>query len=240
MIAWLNLRQSVPERVAAFTAGLQKLGYEVRFGTTTKPGARDILVTWNRIAEGHQSACAFEAEQRPVIVTENATWGNDFLGQRWYFLGRTYHNKSSAVRFAGPERWDRLGVNLEPWRESGQTVLLPQRGIGPPGVAMPLDWLQRTKRRFPGARIRHHPGRGVESPLRWDLEHAQRVVTWGSGAAVKACMWGCEVVSDMPDWIGSHSPTDASRIGMLRRLAWGQWTLGEIENGTALAHILTR
>lgn len=240
MIAWLNLRLTVTERRAAFVAGLQALGYKVREELTLRPGPRDILVTWNRIAEGHTAANAFEHEQCRVIVAENATWGNEFAGERWYFVGDRYHNKASAVRYAGPERWDRLGVELDPWRADGQTVLLPQRGIGPPSVAMPRDWLSYTRKRFPTARVRHHPGRGIESPLRWDLEHASRVVTWGSGAAVKACMWGCEVVSDMPDWIGSHQPLDESRLSMLRHLAWGQWTFKEIENGTAFAHILNR
>lgn len=240
MIAWLNLRLTVPERRAAFHSGLSKLGYKVREELTLRPGVRDILVTWNRIADGHIAAHAFEHEQRPVIVAENATWSNEFAGSRWYFLGSNYHNRASCVRYGGPDRWDQLGVELQPWREGGQTVLLPSRGIGPREVAMPRDWLQYSRKRFPTARVRHHPGRGLETPLQWDLEYASRVVTWGSGAAVRACMWGCEVVSDMPDWIGSHSPTDASRLMMLRHLAWGQWTLREIEDGTAFAYILNR
>lgn len=241
MNAWLNLRFTVPERRAIFRVGLERLGYKVRDELTLRPGPKDILVTWNRIGEGHTAANAFEFERNPVIVAENATWSNDFAGRRWYTLCDGYHNRSSGVRFGGPERWDDLGIEIEPMRLPGaQTVLLPSRGIGPPQIAMPRDWLARTRRRFPTARVRLHPGRGVATPLKWDLEYASRVVTWGSGAAVLAAMWGCEVISDMPDWIGSHLPTDASRIGMLRRLAWAQWTLKEIEDGTAFAYVLGR
>jgi len=65
-------------------------------------------------------------------------------------------------------------------------------------------------------------------------------VTWGSGAAVKALTWGIHVESHMPNWIGEQDNTDAGRLEMFRRLAWAQWTLDEIEDGTAFRHLLVR
>lgn len=237
MKAWLNLRHSVPERRAAFARGLERLGYTVFDGVTHRPGDRDILVTWNRIRDGHMVAGSFESRGRPVLVTENASWGNDFAGQHWYTLARGYHNTAGAFPVGGAERWDSLGVELAPWRDGGETVVLPQRGIGPPGVAMPLTWPQRVAVAA-GARIRHHPGQGQCVPLEDDLAHAGQVITWGSGAAIKALMWGIRVRSDMPNWIGEQDNTDAGRLAMFRRLAWAQWRLPEIASGEALARML--
>jgi hypothetical protein len=64
-----------------------------------------------------------------------------------------------------------------------------------------------------------------------DLANASEVRTWGSGAAVKALMWGIPVRSYMPRWCGEQQNTDESRREMLRRLAWAQWTLEEIADG---------
>jgi len=238
MIAWLNLRHSVPERTRAVEAGLRAHGYKVRpaADAPTVPGPRDALVSWNRIREGHPLAKRFEGEGRPVFVFENASWGNSFCGQRWYTVALGYHNLKGHFPMRGPERWDSLGVKLEPWRTGGETVILPSRGIGPPAVAMPLDWTRGAYKRH-GGRVRNHPGRGPAAvPLQTDLKSAGHVVTWGSGAAILAVMWGIPCTSYLPNWVGGQDNTDAGRLAMLRRLAWAQWTIEEIENGQPFAN----
>jgi hypothetical protein len=236
--AWLNLRYALPERAAAFREGLERHGYAVEQGLTYTPGDRDILVTWNRIGPGHTAALAFEARGRPVLVAENAAWGNEFVGRRWYSLAYGFHNTSGCFPDGGPERWDRIGAWLTPWRDFGEElVILPQRGIGPPGVAMPRGWEQDAQRRH-GGRIRRHPGRTPGIDLRVDIDAAYGVVTWGSGAAIKALIWGIPVISEMPRWIGEQQNNDASRLEMFRRLAWAQWTLDEIASGEPFARLL--
>jgi hypothetical protein len=236
--AWLNLRHAVPERWAAFSRGLERLGYAVVQGVTTRPGDRDILVTWNRIREGDTAARAFEARGRPVLVTENATWGNEFAGERWYTLAKSFHNTAGLFPVDGPERWDSLGVELEPWRDSGEVVVLPSRGIGPPGLAMPAGWPARAVQRAPGARIRHHPGTHKAVPLERDLARCATVLTWGSGAAVLAALWGIRVLADQPNWIGAHGWMEEERLAMFRRLAWAQWRLDEIASGEPMKRLL--
>lgn len=237
MKAWLNLRHSVPERRAAFVRGLERCGYAVIEAMPNKPGDRDVLVTWNRIGDAHRVAGVFEARGLPVLVTENASWGNEFAGRRWYTLARGLHNTAGAFPVGGAGRWDGLGVPLLPWRDGGETVILPQRGIGPPGVAMPRDWPARAVARYRG-RVRPHPGQGAAIPLEQDLAHAGRVVTWGSGAAIKALAWGIPVVSEMPGWIGEQDNTDAGRLAMFRRLAWAQWTMDEIGSGEPFRRLI--
>jgi hypothetical protein len=235
--AYLHLRFSLPERVRIFTAGLKRLGYEVGHGVTMAPRRGDILVTWNRIRGYNEASKVFDRNGCKVLVTENASWGNDFQGQSWYTIARNYHNTADCFDYHGPERWDALTVDLKPFRAAGETVILPQRGIGSKPTAMPRQWPQGAFKRY-GGRIRQHPGKGPGIPLERDLANCQTVVTWGSGAAVKALMLGCKVISEMPRWIAEQDNSEQGRLDMFRRLAWAQWTMAEIESGEAFARLL--
>lgn len=237
MRAFLNLRYTVPERRRVFRAGLRRLGYQVVEGDTRDPRPGDIFVTWNRISAGERTAQIFESRGLPVLVTENASWGNSFAGDSWYTLARSRHNTAAMVPVGGPERWDWLGVDLPPFRAKGETVILPQRGIGSKPTAMPRGWDRAALTRY-GGRVRKHPGRKAAVPLEQDLSACGRVVTWGSGAAIKALMLGIPAISEMPNWIGDQDNTEAGRLSMFRRLAWAQWRLGEFESGEAFARLL--
>lgn len=238
MKAWLNLRYTLPERVAIFRSGLERHGYEVVPGVTQTPGDGDLLCTWNRVSGGDAAARAFEARGLPVLVAENAAWGNSFAGKDWYSLARNYHNTAGKFPVGGPDRWDSLGVEIDPWRTEGDTIILPQRGIGPKPVAMPNGWAEDAQRRH-GGRVRRHPGTNVCRPLEDDLEGIGKAVTWGSGAAIKCLILGVPVVSEMPNWIGEQTNTDASRLAMFRQLAWAQARLSEIKDGSAIDRLLS-
>jgi hypothetical protein len=235
MKCWLNLRYTVPERRALFEAGLKRHGYTVCHGLPKEPDG--LLVTWNRIGQANHVAEQYEAAGLQVLVTENAAWGNEFAGQKWYSLSRNRHNTSGMFPVGDAARWDSMGIDSEPWRQSGETVILPQRGIGSPPTAMPRDWPQVAQSKY-GGRIRQHPGTRPCKPLGEDLANAGRVVTWGSAAAIQALLWGIPVHSEMPKWIGEQDNTDAGRLAMLRRLAWAQWRHEEIGSGEAFAWLL--
>lgn len=221
MRALLNLRYTVPERRAAFEKGLKRIGDP------------EVFVTWNRINGADQVAKQYEARGLPVIVAENAAWGNEFAGRQWYSLARGMHNTAGRFPVGPDNRWDSLEIELIPWRDTGETVVLPQRGIGPVGVAMPRDWPARQS-----GRIRQHPGTRACKPLEEDLAKAGQVLTWGSGAAIKALMWGIRVESHMPNWVGEQDNNDDGRLAMFRRLAWAQWTLQEIESGEPFERLI--
>ena len=206
-------------------------------GHTAEPGDNDIFVTWNRIAIGNSIAKAFQKAERPVLVVENATWGNSFAGADWYHIARDFHNTAGCFAVGGPERWDNLNVVLPPFRRHGETLILPQRGIGSKPVAMPKGWAQKALKKY-GGRIRPHPGIRVRRPLEDDLATAGRVITWGSGAALKALLNGIPVVSEMPNWIAEQDNTYTGRLAMLRRLAWAQWSHDEIASGEAFTNLL--
>jgi hypothetical protein len=223
----------VPQRKSAFVDGLRRAGYEVVEGL----GPGDLLVTWNRIGAANRIAEEYEAQGKPVIVVENATWGNDFQGRRWYHLARSRHNTAGMFPVGSSQRWDNLGVTLRPFRSNGGKLILPQRGIGSPPTAMPIWWPRKAQKRYE-APVRRHPGQRGCEPLEQALEGVETVYTWGSGAAIKALMLGCRVYSDMPDWIGWQDNTEAGRLAMFRRLAWAQWTLDEIASGQPIRRLL--
>lgn len=234
MRVWLNLRYTLPERVALYEAGFKRLGYEVQMGIPQKP--EGVFCTWNRIGQANEVAKRYEAEGLPVLVTENASWGKWFANERWYTIARNRHNTAGCFDVGNNDRWDSLGVYLNPWRKSGETVILAQRGIGSPPTAMPAGWHKTVK-----GRLRKHPGRNKDAkPLNEDLFSAGKVITWGSGAAILALIMGIPVESHMPNWIGEQDNTDEGRLAMFRRLAWAQWTLDEIQDGTAFARLLHR
>ncbi|MCB1838545.1 MAG: hypothetical protein KDH99_13110, partial [Alcanivoracaceae bacterium] len=104
-------------------------------------------------------------------------------------------------------------------------------------TVMPRSWPGDALKRY-GGRIRKHPGQGAAMPLEDDLAGCGRVVTWGSGAAIKALLMGIPVISEMPNWVGEQDNTDSGRQAMFRRLTWAQWRLSEFESGEAFAWLL--
>lgn len=223
--AYLHLRYN-NDRFEAFSKGLSKAGFIVKQGTTETPNDGDIFVSWNRIGYADTVARRF----MKVIIVENSAWGNGFCGDSWLSLARDRHNTSGMFPIGENQRWDSLGIELEPFRAEGETVILPQRGIGSPPTAMPREWVNQAYQRY-GGRVRAHPGKSEIKPLKDDLAKCGRVITWGSGAAIKALIWGIPVISEMPDWIGQQDNTDDGRLNMFRRLAWAQWRMSEIASG---------
>jgi hypothetical protein len=221
------LRPEPHYRREIFDAGLQAVGFK-----PADHGKCDVYLTWNRYGTRERLADQVEARGGRVLVAENATWGNDFLEGRWYSIWVGFHNRADMIRDGGAARWDSLGAKLETWRPAGGEIVgLEQRGIGPAGT--PKNWVP------PGCtRIRKHPGVRPCVALDKDLAKASEVRTWGSGAAVKALLWGIRVRSYMPQWCGEQQNTDDSRLEMFRRLAWAQWRHEEIASGLPFRWVL--
>jgi len=210
-----------------------------------------VLVIWNRYGNYDRIATQAEAAGAAVIVAENGYLGREWNGGRWYAMSLHRHNGAGEWWPSGPSRWMRIGVPLEPWRRAGSHVLvLPQRGIGTPPVAMPQDWMRTLKVITDReVRVRAHPGeRGGGVPLAQDLDGAWACITWASGAALKALIAGVPVFHACAQWIGApaslswpadvEQPLLGERQPMFERLAWAMWELHEIESGAAFRHLL--
>lgn len=236
-LAFVNFLKAVPlEKELAAIAGLKKHGYEVKRGLPSQSEPCDLLLTWNRKADANQ---AIRYADR-VLVIENPSWGDWFPGQ-WVHMARDLHNTNGKWDYHGPERFDNLGATLHDWRNShGPALILAQRGIGSAPVAMPSGWAESAAARYPGSRIRKHPGRSkhLMTPLMVDLIGVSKVITWASAGAIMALIAGIPVISEYPDWLGRQDNTDAGRLEMLRRIAWCQWTYDEVRNGFAFEMLL--
>jgi hypothetical protein len=146
-----------------------------------------------------------------------------------------------------------MGIDLKPWRKSGSYVLiLPQRGMGEDGVRQPEGWLQRTKNKLLEANydcvVHYHPGQRPHPPI--DFGDAICVVTWASGAAIKALVEGIPAFYELPHWVGATAsvrgfnqldrPFYGDRLPMFRDLAWAMWRAEEIATGEPLAWLLCK
>lgn len=236
---------------ASWCRGLAAAGFEV-CDRSPRPQPGDVLLVWNRRGQTEHAVRTHERAGATVLVAENG-YLPKVAGAKHYALAISNHNGAGRWRVGGPERWESFGIELAPWRESGSHILvLPQRGIGPPGIAMPTAWPQRafaqlrarTSRRI---EVRRHPGQEKSEPYR-ALHGAHAAVTWGSGAAIKALVVGVPVFHDFPRWIGApaarlgflelEDPFLGDRLPMFQRLAWAQYTLSEIESGFAFDWLL--
>lgn len=237
------LREALPYRRDAFTGGLKKAGYKV-VPALPDPKPGDVLLTWNRYGGYANEAQRFEQAGARVLVCENGWLGKSWRGGEWFTLCEGHHAGAGTWKVGGPERWDSWGVELAPWKHGSETIVLGQRGIGEEGIRSPDGWGERMARKL-GARLRPHPGTS-KTPLEPDLANAEKVVTWNSGAALKALLLGVPVWYDFPQWIGAMAASrvgeplvrdDALRLAMFRRLAYAMWTLDEISTGEPIANL---
>ncbi len=232
----------------AFDDGLRAAGYEmVASVEAVRPG--DALLCWSRKSIWGALADEFEAGGGIVFVAENAYLPASMIGPGWYALAEGQHLGAGRWPKGSGDRWDALGVKLQPWREGGtETLILDQNGGGSLAVRSPKHWSVEVQARI-GGRIRWHPWKVMigkvpaQPPIEQDLANAKQAVTWNSSAALTALVMGVPVFNEFPHWIGSFASRpfsefgqepkrdDAARLAMFRRLAWAMWRVSEIKTG---------
>ena len=213
-------------------------GYEVECNAPRFPiEPHDLLLIWNRYGTNELLADRFEAQGGTVLIAENAYVKGRHDGGDYYALSIHGHNGSGWFPVGGPERWNDLGVELKPWRQSGDYILIaPNRHFGMRGTVMPANWAAETAKSMGAVqslpvRIRPHPGNAKPAvPLEDDLARADTVVVWSSSVGVRALIEGIKVLCKAPYWICKDWET-LGREQALQRLAWGQWTVTEIASG---------
>lgn len=242
MRAVLTLKDGPAYRRDSFIEGLHACGYTI-VDHIADPQKSDMFITWNRVGRNAELAAEFERKGGKVLIAENGYMGREWNSQVWYAMSIGQHNGAGKWPSTGGSRWRRYGFELTPYRDGTEIILLPQRGIGPMGVAMPRSWPAEAKKLY-GGRTREHPGINVCKPLSEDLANAKSVVTWGSGAAIKAMAMGVPVFYDFTRWIGrngaSHvsaanfdNPQRPDRTAAFEDVFDAMWTLEEIRSGEA-------
>jgi hypothetical protein len=243
------VRNKPPYPHSQFAEGLAALGFKVSDNMGHRPKPGDVLLIWNRNGPRHPLAGSWERAGAKVVVAENG-W---IAGRgKFYAVCLGHHNGAGTWRVGETDRWPLMGVEIKPWRERGdRIVILASRGIGEPGIAQPHDWPRQIvhslkKRTRRPVVLRPHPG-DSHARIEDAMAGAHAVVTWASGAAVKAIALGIPAFHAMPKWIGAgaarpiehdlEDPFLGDRFPMFRRLAWAQWTDSEIRSGEALRHL---
>lgn len=227
----------------AFEQGLRSVGYEIVSSPVARPDADDCLVLWNRYPRDEDWARRYENVGAPVLIAENSWLGPEEKEQHHFALCRGHHNGAGTWR-VGTEPRD-LGVTCSPWRQAGTNLLvLPQRGMGEPGVRQESNWLtlvldglSRVTDR--PVKVHRHPGVRPHPPIDWADAYA--AVTHASGAAIKAIVAGIPVFHTFERWIGRDAavhgigridqPFLGDRRPMLHKLSWAQWSAEEIASG---------
>lgn len=248
--ASILLRTTDYYRADVFAEGLRRHGFAIDNKWRTDPEPGDVLLLWNRGRAYEPTAERYERAGARVIVAENGYIPRRDEGGKFYALALDHHNGAGRWHVGDKPRFE---IRDEPWRERGDHVLvLPQRGIGPRGVAMPAAWLMGVKKRLAvitdrPIRIRPHPGAAKSDPAP-DLLNAHCAVTWGSGAGIKAIRAGIPVFHELDRWIGASAATrlasdietcnTPSREILWTRISWAIWGLDEIGSGEAFDRLL--
>lgn len=254
MIAIVAIRDQPHYRRNAFIEGLRRTGYKIEI--TGQPKSRDDLyVTWNRYGPNETFADLWERDGGTVVVAENGYIGADAQGRQLYAISMHQHNGAGRFPVFPEDRFARLGIAVQPWRTSGDHVLITaQRGIGSKLMASPAEWhrnaeryiAKRTKRAI---RTRLHPGnKPATTPLADDLRGAWACAVWSSASGIKALTLGVPVLYDAPHWIAEQcarpladveSPLcdDELRAAALHTMSHGQWSVAEIEAGEPFARL---
>ena len=208
MRAVIRINDSANYLLECWRTGLTNAGYTIVPGIDN-PQSDDVLVLWNRSIRDEEMAQRFEAAGALVLVAENGYLGKKWNGKKWFALSVGHHNGGGTFPVAlGESRMRKHGFVIAPWRVGGSEIIaLPQRGIGEPGVAMPKWWACPTWT----TRIRPHKGIRETIELEDDLRDAKAVVTWGSGAAIRALAMGIPVFYDYHKWIGHQGGTHISK-----------------------------
>jgi len=273
--AYCLIRPQPHYRREAFQTGLRMAGLDVRNGPPANVGRDTVVLMWNRYGDNHLLASRVEAAGGTVLVAENG-YINRGGGTpkfdlhegvepgHYYALAIGGHNGSGQWPQGGEDRLAALDLQLKPWREGGDYILVcPSRNFGQPDMLMPSGWLQQTIARLRKVnrlpiRVREHPGnsrppRGLDE----ELQGAAAVVIWASSAGVHALAQGVPVAAYAPHWIAKLAAFDDVtemmtlygrpdvmeklenyRRAAFERLAWAQWTVDEIAGGEPFDHLL--
>jgi len=251
MIAICCIRTQPHYRRDAFIKGLERNGYSIVQAGQPKSSS-DLLVIWNRHGGFEAMADAWEARGGTVLVCENGYIGKDKEGRQFYAISAHGHNGSGWFpQCAG--RFEKLEIDLKPWREGGEHVLVcGQRGIGSKTMASPVNWHEKAAKRIQKLverqiKIRPHPGKDPpKTPVEDDLRGAFACAIWSSSSGVKALVNGIPVAFDAPYFIAEDCAVkleqiahpicdDAKRIKAMEKMASAQWSVDEIQSGKPFA-----
>lgn len=242
--AVVTIRREPHYRSQAIVDGLKRLGYTItsKSPTEASPASKlDLLCLWNR-KKGmeEQAAERWEAKGGTVLIFENGYLQK--IDKTRYAISVHQHNGAGTFPVGDEDRFTPLGFELQQMQDNprGHWLVCGQRGIGSQLMASPPQWAEKMvaklKAQGKHAKLRPHPGNfAPKVPLLTDLKGAAKCVIWSSGSGVRALVEGIPVQHNAPHWICEGWETNRRKA--LQRMAWGQWSVAEIEQGEPFARI---
>lgn len=239
------------EHAVAMKSGLARHGLSSEIVAHNISEDCDIAICWGW-RKGRQIS-----PSRPVLIMERGYIGDRM---RWTSLG--WNGLNGRAKFPMPDmidgaRWNNNFAHLmQDWRSGGRYIVVMGQVIGDAALGE-LDFAKWASDAISelGSRtemevvFRPHPLGGklniaapvADGPLENVLAEAAAVVTWNSNSGVDAVLAGVPTIAldqgSMAWPVTDHELTDRPqqypRQEWAERLAWCQWTLDEIADGTA-------
>lgn len=234
--------------------GMKKGGVEVFIGSAYKASSADIAVLWSW--KRPAIIKAMQDTGRDLLIMERG-----FIQPRNEWVSLAVNGFNNRGRFApasdNGERWERLFAHhLRPWRDGGDYALLIGQVPGDAAlngkdiVAWAREQTARLVARGHKVVYRAHPEKPTPCPdgalpstgsLAEDLAGAAMVVTFSSTTAVESVLAGIPtVVYDEGSAAYPMASHDVSgplvrpdRTKWCHDMAWRQWSIEELKDGTA-------
>jgi hypothetical protein len=212
------------------------------FGSNDRESIFTLVAVFGLRGKGRAIMAEYQRAEVPVLVVD---FGYLRRRDHWQI---SLNGLNRIPEFACPaDRFEALGPGYSLWPMKsceGPTVLCGQL-VG--DMAHPFDtekklnaWLAE----FPDLEYRAHPlvaGDTVE-PVASLLNRAGKIVTWNSNIGNEAWLAGVPVEARAPDAMYGQV-TPENRPEYFARLAYGQWTEAEMQDGSAARfvteHVLT-
>lgn len=259
MIIYSLIRRQVEYPFKEVENGVKTIGLTLGQGKVCS-GSDFGVVTWNCYGHSKAVADAMKSAGGLHVAMEN---GYMQRKKGYFTMGLGGFNGTELLRKKGasPDRFEKLGVAIKPWRAAGDHILVcGQRGYGYNAQAMQNDWPEKALwelRKHTDRKIlyRPHPARvrlpktlpsntevvSNEGPLAAQMLGAHAVVVWTSNAATEALLKGFPVVYDgnaiacaelaVKGLENIEQVRTPDREQRFWDLAWQQWRKDEIEFG---------
>lgn len=198
------------------------------------------------------------AAGQPFLYIDHGYLARGHFDGHYRVVPNALHLPPSLLdRESDGKRWERLNINLHPWRKGGAEVVIavPSAHIGRFGGFEPYEWAMSVRNE-----LLDHTDREIvfsrkgdgKSGLQW-LETAHAVVTMQSNLALEALRLGvpafvvpanglthpaAALTSDHLHNI--ETPIRRSRTWLFRALADWQWTLREMRSGACIGVLRER
>lgn len=240
--AYLNRGGAGNQVIRAFAHGLScRIAYAEDEGSELQ----DIPVVWGVLRESDRILAQARAQGLHFFYVDHAYF-NRGHGNSYRITRNAYD--AGRVRKVGDSRLKMLNLDVQPWRKSGRSII-----VCPPTEHFAAahncsDWLETTlcalkleTDRPIVIRTKPRPGEG-SVPLVEALQDAHALVTHSSNVAIEAVCLGTPVFVSPTSAAAPVGRTDIGMIesprypkreGWLAHLAYSQYSLEEIRDGSA-------